>query len=180
MTWKWLLIKYYRKVEIGKMFFLSLSGQMNLSHFEPSRIPKCATWQPVHREHPDYSRDQNTVWGQDHNLSCRLTWESRRIRGALACECPRNHNHPEGLCVLWGILKKQAARLSFLHVSSLAEFRGLFWEERRFYWDYWRIWRFSASLYRKSLCVHGVRLLSWNTKIVLCLSTTINIYNSSP
>lgn len=73
------------------------------------------------REHPDYSRDQNSVWGQDHNLSSRLIWDSRVSLVAAVCGCslwPCNHNHPQGLYVLWLLLIKTSILPSFLHCQQ--------------------------------------------------------------
>ncbi len=59
-------------------------------------------------------------------------------------------------------LYERAASLSFLPVSSLAEFRGLFCEERRFFWSLEGFKVFFASLYRKSVvCVFIVCAYWW-------------------
>lgn len=106
---------------------------------ELSRILKCASWQLVLREHPDYSRDQNRVWGQNHNLSCRLIWDSRVSPVAAVCGCslwPCNHNHPQGVYVLWLLLiKNKYPPHHSCIVNSITRFSGLFGYEKIFLWE---------------------------------------------
>ncbi len=73
------LAKCYLLFSLSFLELLPLWTQQNI---------KACFWQLVHREHPHYNKDKNRVWGHDRNLSCRLTWEPKRIRGLWPLNAP--------------------------------------------------------------------------------------------